>query len=294
MSHPAVALTPLALAHFLFKGAPLLVLIGAFFAALTGAFGVNFIKPTGRGARLCVALLMTMGICLGIAGWIQAATNLQDADLQARIATQDHNNSQNSIDALQSKLDKLIAPPPNEVALCLVDKARPALVLVNTTDRVAEKVLYSFGLFDLDSDTPDIPLRVLGGTAEFIKPKLWVGPMDFFSSIVAGGPSTKDGDRIVGSIAASCPKCAPAHTYLISITLGKGGWYSLYKPTGPGEGVVAPITRDPSKPFFDARNFSVLLAAVPQNERMQIEDSRTYITRGRTVGDCPTGLGSPR
>jgi hypothetical protein len=289
MSAP-IALAPLPLAHFLFQGAPLLVLITAVFAAVTGVFGINFMKPAGWRA-LCIWLLMLVGIGVGIWGWRQSAVNLRDADLAARTAARDHADDQKSIRALQDKVDKLIAPPPNDVSLCLVEHARPALVLVNTTDRVASDILYSFGLFDLDSDMPNIPLRIPTGPVNFIKPGLWAGPMDFLSSIYAGGPSVKDGDRIVGSIAVTCPTCTPAHTILLSVVLGKGGWYAPYQALKGTryEGLVAPISLDPKKPFFDARMFLAILATVPQSERLAIEDARTYIAKGRNVGDCPTG-----
>jgi hypothetical protein len=290
MTGPA-ALSPLPLAHFLFKGAPLLVFIGAIFAALTGVLGVNFIKPAGWKAQLWVALLMLMGLGVAVAGWIQGAAGLQDAELQARIAAKDHATSQKSIGDLRAKIDKLLKPPPSSnVSLCLVNRGRPALVLVNTTDQVAATVRYSYGLFDLDSETPDIPLRILTETADFIKPRLWAGPMDIFNSMTAGGPAVKDGDRIVGSIAVSCPMCAVGHTYLVSLVLGKGGWYSPVKSLNGviGGEVVAPLRRDPHGPFFEARDFLALLATVPRSERMKIVNQRTYLVAGKTAGDCET------
>jgi hypothetical protein len=190
--------------------------------------------------------------------------------------------------ALGPTLSRWSTPPGLPVVTgCLVDPKRPALVLVNSSNVVAEQIKHSYVLFDLDSSNPNEPLHIPVGMFDFIKPQEAGGPQNIFDSIV--GPSVvKDGDRIVGSIAISCPKCAIGRSYLVSITLGATtGWFTPIEGKISGWLETPPISADPTKPFFSAVGFLPILEKVPHDKRISIVDQRTYFTRGKSLADCP-------
>jgi hypothetical protein len=175
--------------------------------------------------------------------------------------------------------------PQPDVAMCLVNAQRPALTLINLSEQIAERVKYQYGLFDLDSSNPNEPLRAMVGTFDFIQPKSLGGPQDIFDSLATGGQAPKDGDRIVGTIAVSCPKCVAGHTYWVSMILGTGGWFSLIDGDTSGQ-LKAPVSHDPRKPFFSSVELLPLLSSVADRKRIKIADYRTYLTSGRPISNC--------
>jgi hypothetical protein len=151
--------------------------------------------------------------------------------------------------------------------MCLVYPKDPALVLFNPSHQLAEQVLYTYALFDLDAPTPNDPLQVPSGIAAFIKAKGQSGPQNIFDSI--SGMRPKKGDRIVGSIGINCAKCSAGHTYLVDITFGYGGWFSEVKGWHAG-GVIVPRALPGSPSFLDAEKLIPILDKIPSSERLQI------------------------
>lgn len=167
-----------------------------------------------------------------------------------------------------------VPPGPPQIGMCLVYPQDPALVLFNPSRQLAEKVSYSYALFDLNSTTPNDPLRVPSGIAAFIKAKSVSGPQNIFDSI--SGTQPKKEDRIVGSIGINCAKCSTGHTYLIDIIFGSGGWFSEVKGWHAG-GVIVPRGAPRSPSFFDAEKLMPILDNVPSSERLHIGMScQTY------------------
>jgi hypothetical protein len=177
---------------------------------------------------------------------------------------------------------------PPDVAMCLVYPERPALLLANQSDQVAEQIKYTYVLFDLDSSTPDVPLMIPIGLYEFIKPRSWGGPMNIFDqSLVA--PAIKNGDRIVGSIGVQCPKCSVGRSYLVSMVLGQGGWYSLIK--GQTSGTAFAVRRlekpGPGETIFLSSALLPILDKVTKAERLEIEGLKYDLSKDKPDTSLP-------
>lgn len=290
-----------------------LPLLAAIYSVVIGVIGISTVKPKDKKWPKKVWGLFALGLLLALFSAWQQAVQLRNEDIDKRTAENAQKETKQALkdtkDALAkiasaaqvstdksaaeivtgvtARLASLLPPPaaPPNVTACLVDSKRPALVLVNSSDVVAEQIMYSYALFDLDANNPNEPLHIPTAKAEFIRPHQAGGPENIFDSVV-GPPATKDGDRIVGSIAISCPRCAIGRTYLVSITLGTTGWFALVE--GRKDGLLeAPIFTDPTKSFFSAAGFLPLLDKIPLDKRIRIVDQRAYYARGKTLADCP-------
>jgi hypothetical protein len=164
-----------------------------------------------------------------------------------------------------STLARWEVTPQPELTLCFIGYDRPTLVVLNVSDQVAENIVWQTVLFDLDSPTPDNTLQIPGQKLEYLKPatKLSNGAvMEDLFSFTVGPQVVKSGDRIVGSAAASCPKCLHEKTFLLSIILGSGGWYSQSAEDTSG-GLILP-------PDGKAMTMYKMLQSLPTVSRIEI------------------------
>jgi|GEM_PF-4166607 len=129
-----------------------------------------------------------------------------------------------------TKFGALFRPPSTEIkalpdqvksdfSLNLVYPESPALVISNPTGKVIRDIKYAFALWNLSSNSID-PLPIGVTTFDWIGPHESGGPQRIFDPAF----NLKEGDHIIGSMAASCPDGQRGHTYLVSIVWGKGGW----------------------------------------------------------------------
>jgi hypothetical protein len=179
--------------------------------------------------------------------------------------------------------------PQPDVTACLIYPSSPALVLLNTSDQVAEQIKYSFALFDLDSADRKQPLQIPVATFDFIKGKSVGGPQDILSTL-RSPTSVKAGDKVIGSLGISCPKCAVGHTYWISLVVGQGGWFSELRGETSGNWVV-PLIQLGKTPEIAVDNLAGWIANVPDAERVPVRNLNDVTSEGGTVnaGKCSKG-----
>jgi hypothetical protein len=111
------------------------------------------------------------------------------------------------------------------------------------------------------------PLPFPTSTFDYIRPKSNSGPLNIFNSPFVA-PHAKPGDRLIGSASVVCPDCERGHTFVVYITLGKGGWYHEIKDEKSGDIIIPTrLTRQSVIEYFN-----VLMARIPEHERTPITD----------------------
>jgi hypothetical protein len=115
-----------------------------------------------------------------------------------------------------------------DATLELVHPREFAVYVYNDGKVVANKVRYWFTLWDLDQLTPDgIPkvVQIPQQSFEYLRHDSPAGPY-----AVMGEESVKrqvkDGDRLFGAMAATCPDCKFVRGYYVYVVVGTSGWFS--------------------------------------------------------------------
>jgi hypothetical protein len=157
-----------------------------------------------------------------------------------------------------------------DVKLYFVHPSRPAVVLWNDSDVVANTVIYSFALWNLDSPLNDLktPLQVLSAKADYIRANQAAGPNAIFDT-PAILSRLKKGNRIFGVVSVSCPQCLKRRQYWFNASWEKGGWYSeILQEAGqvnlPKIFEILPLISKDTEAFF---------RDVPPNQRKEIAKS---------------------
>jgi hypothetical protein len=126
------------------------------------------------------------------------------------------------------------APQLPDVTLKFVYTTRPAVMLINDSNKIAKEIKWTVVLWNLDNPRtfsnnphgPDDhePLPIPVAKFDFIRPHSKGGPQSILGAPISN--YIKDGDHLVGSASVICPDCERGHTYFVSITIGSGGWFA--------------------------------------------------------------------
>jgi hypothetical protein len=98
---------PLSIWNFMFYMAVWLALVGALFNALIGILGINAVKPDTTKRPNWAWIFLGVGILTAVGSGWQTARQLQESDLQKRIADSQRDESKRQFDSVTSKLDGL-------------------------------------------------------------------------------------------------------------------------------------------------------------------------------------------
>jgi hypothetical protein len=144
------------------------------------------------------------------------------------------------------KLDATADDSPDVIAR-LVYQDEPSILLENISGRIAKEIKWAVELWDIDEPRTYInprpqpnahdPLPIPVSTFDFLRPHTTGGPPSLFNTPLAA-PYVKAGHRLVGSMSVVCPECARGHTYVVYITLGRGGWYSELNSLRDGQPLI--------------------------------------------------------
>lgn len=160
-----------------------------------------------------------------------------------------------------------------EVSLRFVYPIKPALVIVNSSDSVAKDIKWTVALWNLDLPDRSDPLPIPVSTFDWIRPHEEGGPQDLFSGPLVA-PLLKPGDRLAGSASVICPECVRGRSYLISITWGRGGWYSEIEGQKDGKVLIPVRMSDGTPEAIDGPErvayFNRILSSVPESSRIPI------------------------
>jgi hypothetical protein len=120
--------------------------------------------------------------------------------------------------------------PPQQpnIGLELVYPREFAVYVFNDSKVLVNKARWWFVLFDLDQPSPNgnpKPLQIAQQFSDYIRTDSPVGPF-----AVIGDDSVRsqvrNGDRLFGAMAATCPDCKYVRAYYVYAVVGQGGWYS--------------------------------------------------------------------
>lgn len=175
--------------------------------------------------------------------------------------------------AMSEKLDRILKHMDQEetqplVGLKIVGAKGPGVACTNESDVIARDILWEVVIWN--RDTLELqPLPIPTQKCDWLRPRDESAPFDishWFGQL-------KPGTHLVGSAIISCPNCITGRTYILSIVVGEGGWFSEVSP-GPGKGgkLLVPLnaeSEDGRAKFLDA-----LEAAVPADKRIPIKDQR--------------------
>lgn len=130
--------------------------------------------------------------------------------------------------------------PPAEIQSALtikasiVDPVSPAIVVENTSDQVAQGVIWELILFRArDLTFVSQPTQNIG----FVKPHSKSAPYWMFSpgiprytkdNVAMRDGDIKVGDSLTGTLIVDCPNCTGV-TYIVHFEWGQGGWFSEMK-----------------------------------------------------------------
>jgi hypothetical protein len=169
---------------------------------------------------------------------------------------------------LSDRIDKVGKPDPPgkpDVSLQLVDTKLPHLVVINTSEVVANDPKYEIILWNLESDD-NSPLPIPTRTAhDYINPRNGAGPDQFLENVTR---AYKDGDRLFGYIMVECAGCA-TKDYWVSYKVGVGGWYAY---AGDGR-FVSNVTLFNELPEIK-KNLDQFVSSIPAESRIQIVDRK--------------------
>jgi hypothetical protein len=156
-------------------------------------------------------------------------------------------------------------PARPDVTLRFIYPTEPALQLVNQSGVTARDIKWMVVLWNLDMPDHTNPLPIRAQNFDFIMPHSPGGPEGLFDAPMAAS-LVRTGDHLIGSASVSCPDCARGHTFVVYITLGKGGWFTEVLDKTSGE-VLTPrhLTR-----LEIAKYAQTLLSLVPQSARTPI------------------------
>jgi hypothetical protein len=157
-------------------------------------------------------------------------------------------------------------PVEPEVTLRFVGKKSSYLQLLNISDGPASTIKWMVVAFDLDSNVnPTNILPIPTTTFDFLVAHDKSLPINIFQPPALTSTSTKSGDRIVGSASVGCPTCRRGHTFIFSLRLGEGGWYSEQKDITTGD----PLT--PTH-ISHVAEFERWVESLPSAERVPIDE----------------------
>jgi hypothetical protein len=153
------------------------------------------------------------------------------------------------------------AIPPDAV-LHFVFPTQPSLLIENLSDQVVRDVKYSVELWNRDLPDRDDPIPIPVSTFDFINGRQTAGPMSLFHNIQT---FVKPGDSLYGTASVVLPG-GKAHTYLMHIIFGSGGWYAEVKSFTNGDLVIPhiPISRE------NREAYCVMIESTPPGSRMPI------------------------
>ena len=107
--------------------------------------------------------------------------------------------------------EALTNPDPH---LEFVHSESVSYIVINRSTKLAENVLISFGIFDLDSDLQH-PVPVMSQTIDYVNSNSKKGPMGLFQSFASVG------HRYFGIVYVSCKQSRQLRTYWLYVTHGE-------------------------------------------------------------------------
>jgi hypothetical protein len=175
--------------------------------------------------------------------------------------------------AISEKLDRILkhmdqADAQPLVGLKIVGAKGPAVACVNESDTIAHDILWEVVLWN--RDTLEIqPLPIPTQKFEWLRPHDEGGAYDishWFAQL-------KPGTHLIGTAMISCPNCVIGRTYIVSIIVGEGGWFSEINP-GPGKQGKLLVPLHPESDGAMAKFLNELEVGVPVSNRIPIEDPK--------------------
>jgi hypothetical protein len=219
------------------------VMIGVFVTLCLGVISVAIPQsktPTNQQAGDCSVNITGSD---NTASLVCTGVNSKLAE-QVRAILNRTRRNENAVKDMSEKLDRILEQMDKEntapvVGLRFVYPKSPALVLVNQSDGIARDIKYIILLWNMDIPDRNDPLPIPTGSFDWITPHDEAGPEGLFND-----PSVaqllKPGNRLFGSAAINCPKCARGRTYVVYIVWGEGGWVSEIENEQPGRAIAPP------------------------------------------------------
>jgi hypothetical protein len=153
-----------------------------------------------------------------------------------------------------------------DVILKLIYPQEFAVMIYDNSSVVLNNPRWWFAIWDLDQPGPNgtpkiLPIPTDG--ADWIRPHENIGPMAALGKVASG---TKDGDRLLGFIGVTCPKCIRTRLYWVYAVKGDTeiGWYSEVKGASidlPALDKAMPEIQKDTQKFF---------AGIPERDRIHI------------------------
>lgn len=154
-----------------------------------------------------------------------------------------------------------------DVTLRFVYPKSPALILVNTSDKVARDIKWAVLLWNLDLPTRVDPLPIPVSTFDWIRPHSEGGPTSLFN-LPNVTPLLKPGNRLFGSASVSCPDCARGRTFIVYIQWGQGGWFFEVQEEKSGSLIIPNHLTEKNITDY----YKQFLSNIPERSRIPIRD----------------------
>jgi hypothetical protein len=154
-----------------------------------------------------------------------------------------------------------------DVVIRFVNRQDPLLVVENRSGVVAKEIKWVVALWNTSLADRDDPLPIPVSSFDWLKGHAESGAQSLFDSQLVK-PLVKAGDHLLGSAVVMCAACPAGHTYVVSIVMGSGGWYTKDKESTDGNLLV------PSNFHKDVREafLAGLQSMVPGPKRVLIDD----------------------
>lgn len=231
--------------------------------------------------HLVSAQAQNAGSCSVLQSGSGNTANLRCDNIDATLAKQVRDilksakQNQSATKDISAKLDKILKQLDEEnarplVGLKIVYKKMPAVGCVNESDAIARDIRWELVLWN--KDTLDLnPLPIPSQACDWLRPRDEGGPF-----LLARWLDALPGAHLIGTATISCPNCITGRTYVVSIVVGQGGWYSELNLSTPGM-LLVPTHLDTEAGRARFPNFlDGLEDLVPPTKRTPIEDMQPY------------------
>lgn len=162
------------------------------------------------------------------------------------------------------------APPLPDVSMCVLGGKNPAIASLNISDQAAENPRVNATFYNLDSPDPDQPIFLSGQASDVLRASSSVVEKIFGNGDEPQGVSS--GNRVIGSIGITCPKCRTGRTFWISMVIGSAGWTAQKDNDASGNSVsVTQWVAPGQKSHWSSSQFLYrIIDAVPEGKRVPI------------------------
>jgi hypothetical protein len=152
-----------------------------------------------------------------------------------------------------------------DLEVVIVNERGPAVLVVNTSNRIAREPKYGTVLWNLNAGDEKVmePLPIPTTSGDPIRPGEAWGP-NTWSMLPAVKAQLNNGDLVFGWVDVLCPDCAHRRRYWVHFKFGEQGWFAEARTRTQSRRIRRTLARNPA----------AINTLIPTERRVPIRDFR--------------------